>query len=86
MAALSDHICSRLKSVRDFIWMLRHHEEGILASFDLRLDNGIVEAPNNNTKAISHRPRGYRSENTFSVALFHVLGQRQLSKNQHRFL
>jgi len=37
--------------------MLRRHEEGILAYFDIRIDNGIVEAMNNNAKTISHRAR-----------------------------
>jgi len=45
---------SRLKPLREFAWMLRRHEQGILAYFDQRIDNGIVEAMNNNAKAISH--------------------------------
>jgi len=49
------------------------HEEGILAYFDLRIDNGIVEAMSYNAKAISHRARGYRSETTFSLAMIHGL-------------
>lgn len=76
---------SRLKPLRDFAWMLRRHEEGILAYFDLRIDNAIVEAMNNNAKVISHRARGYRSENTFSLALIHGLGDLQLPQCQHRF-
>jgi transposase len=77
---------SRLKPLREFAWMLRRHEEGILSYFDLRIDNGIVEAMNNNAKAISHRARGYRSENTFSLAMIHGLGKLQLPECQHRFL
>lgn len=76
---------SRLKPLRDFAWMLRRHEEGILTYFNLRIDNGIVEAMNNNAKTISHRARGYRSENTFSLALIHGLGQLQLPQCHHRF-
>jgi len=76
---------SRLEPLRDFAWMLRRHEEGILAYFDTRIDNGIVEAMNNNAKAISHRARGYRSEITFSLAMIHALGKLQLPQCQHRF-
>lgn len=76
---------SRLKPLQDFAWMLRRHEEGILAYFDIRIHNGIVEAMNNNAKAISHRARGYRSENTFSLAIIHGLGKLQLPQCQHRF-
>lgn len=76
---------SRIKPLRDFAWMLRRHEEGILAYFDLRIDNGSVEAMNNNAKAISHRARGYRSEKTFSLAMIHGLGKLDLPKCQHTF-
>jgi len=77
---------SRLKPLREFAWMVRRHEEGILAYFDLRIDNGIVEAMNNNAKVISHRARGYRSEHTYSLALIHGLGKLDLPKTQHKFL
>lgn len=76
---------SRLKPIRDFAWMIRRHEEGILAYFDLKIDNGIVEAMNNNAKVISHRARGYRSETAFSLALIHRLGRLELPKTKHRF-
>jgi len=76
---------SRLKPLRDSAWMLRCHEEGILAYFDIRIDNSIVEAMNNNAKVISHRSRGYRSENTFSLAMIHSLGGLPLAQCQHRF-
>jgi len=76
---------SRLKPLRDFAWMIRRHEEGILAYCDLRINNGAVEAMNNNAKAISHRARGYRSEKTYSLALIHGLGKLELPKTKHRF-
>lgn len=76
---------SRMKPLRDFAWMLRNHEEGILAYFDLRIDKRLVEAINNNAKVTSRRARGYRSEETFSLALIHGLGKLQLPKCQHKF-
>jgi transposase len=39
---------SRLKPMRKFAWMLRNHEDGILAWFDIPLSNGATEAMNNN--------------------------------------
>ncbi len=51
---------SRLEPLRRFAWMLRRHEDGILAWIRTPIDNGGVEAMNNNAKAISHRARGYR--------------------------
>jgi len=54
-----------------FAWLVRNHEEGILAYIELPIDNGAVEAMNNTAKAISHQARGYRSPETFSILLMH---------------
>lgn len=69
---------SRMEPIRDFAWMLRRHEEGVLAYFDHRIDNGAVEAMNNNAKAISHRARGFRTERAFTLAMLHCLGDLDL--------
>ncbi|MGH2704471.1 MAG: transposase, partial [Actinomycetota bacterium] len=69
---------SRMKPMRDFAWMLRRHEAGVLTYFDHRIDNGAVEAMNNNAKAIAHRARGYRSEKAFTLAMLHCLGGLEL--------
>ena len=76
---------SRIKPLRDFAWMLRRHEQGILAYFKLRIDNGAVEAMNNNAKAISHKARGFRSEKNFNLALIHGLSRLELPTPRHRF-
>lgn len=76
---------SRLKPLRDFAWMLRRQEEGILAYFDCRIDNGAVEAMNNNAKAVSHRARGYRTERAFTLSLLHCLGRLELPQTAHKF-
>jgi len=76
---------SRLKPLRDFAWMMRRHLEGILAWFDLRIDNGAVEAMNNNAKAISHRARGYRTAKAFTTSMLHCMGGLQLPETVHRF-
>jgi transposase len=77
---------SRIKPLRDFAWMLRRHEEGILAYFDVRIDNGAVEAMNNNAKQVSHRAHGFKSADTFIVNLYHCLGQLPLPETVHSFL
>lgn len=76
---------SRLKPLRDFAWMLRRHQEGILAYFDCRIDNGAVEAMNNNAKAVSHRARGFRTAKAFTLAQLHCLGKLPLPETTHRF-
>ena len=77
---------SRLKPLRDFAWLLRRHLDGILAWFKVPLDNGSTEAMNNNAKVISHRAHGYRTAETFTLALLHGLGKLPLPTTVHRFL
>lgn len=66
---------SRLKPLRDFAWMLRRHEEGILNYFKVPISNGIVEGLNNKAKVISHRAYGFRTFETYRLALYHGMGK-----------
>ena len=77
---------SRLEPMRDFAWMLRRHEEGILGYFDLRIDNGLVEGMNNKAKVVSHRCYGFRTAKTYITALYHCLGNLPEPQLVHRFL
>jgi transposase len=77
---------SRLKPFRDFAWMLRRHQEDILNYFKVRIDNGAVEALNNKAKAISHRAFGYRTAETFELALYHGLGKLPVPPSTHKFV
>jgi transposase len=77
---------SRLKPLRDFAWMLRRHEQGILAWFKVPIDNGSTEAMNNNAKAVSHRAHGYRTAGAFSLSLLHCLGKLPMPKTTHKFV
>ena len=76
---------SRIQPMRKFAWLIRNHEDGVLAYFDLPIDNGAVEAMNNNAKAVSHRARGYRSSKTFSTLLLHCLGDLKIPYFVHKF-
>lgn len=77
---------SRLKPLRDFAWMLRRHEHGVLAYFDYPITNGVVEGLNNKAKAISHRCYGFRTAKTYITALYHCLGNLPEPEPVHRFL
>lgn len=68
-----------------FAKLLKRNQEGVVAYFDLRIDNGSVEAMNNNAKAISHRARDYRSSETFSTLLMHCLGGLGAPNWVHKF-
>lgn len=77
---------SRLKPMRDFAWLLRRHEEGVLAYFDERISNGAVEGMNNKAKVVSHRCYGFRTAATYITALYHCLGNLPEPDLVHRFL
>lgn len=76
---------SRLPPMRDFAWLLRRHEDDVLNWFRVPIDNGAVEAMNNNAKVISHRSHGFRSEKWFTLILLHCLGQLPMPEFTHKF-
>jgi transposase len=77
---------SRLKPMRDFAWMVRRHQDDILNYFKVPIDNGAVEGLNNKAKAISHRAYGYRTAETFKLALYHGLGKLPEPQLAHKFV
>jgi transposase len=77
---------SRLEPMRNFAWMIRRHQDDVLSYFKIPIDNGAVEALNNKAKAISHRAFGYRTADTFRLALYHGLGKLPMPQLTHRFL
>jgi transposase len=77
---------SRLQPMRDFAWMLRRHEDGILNYFDERISNGAVEGMNNKAKVVSNRCYGFRTVKTYITALYHCLGKLPEPEMAHRFL
>jgi transposase len=77
---------SRLKPMRNFAWLLRDHEEDILNYFKVRIDNGAVEGLNNKAKTICHKAYGYRSSETFSLAMYHGLGKLPMPQLTHKFV
>ena len=77
---------SRLKPMRDFAWMIRRHQDDILNYFKVPIDNGAVEGLNNKAKAISHRAYGYRTAETFKLALYHGMGKLSEPQLTHKFV
>jgi transposase len=77
---------SRLEPMRDFAWMIRRHQDDILNYFKVPIDNGVVEGLNNKAKAISHRAYGYRTAETFKLALYHGMGKLPEPQLTHKFV
>lgn len=64
---------SRLGPLRDFAWMVRRHEAGILAWTDLRISNGLVEGMNNKIALVKRRAFGLRKPEYQKLAIYHCL-------------
>jgi len=62
---------SRLQPLRDFAWLVRRHEDGLLAWIDLRISNGALEGMNNKIKAVAKRAYGFRTTAHFKLAIYH---------------
>ena len=77
---------SRLEPMRDFAWMLRRHEEGILNYFRVPIDNGTVEGLNNKAKLVIHKAYGFRTAKNYIRNLYHCLGNLPLPQTVHTFV
>ena len=77
---------SRLKPLREFAWMLRRHEQGILNAIRLKINNAIVEGMNRKAKVISQRAYGFRTPGNYALALYHGLGNLPMPETTHEFL
>lgn len=77
---------SRLKPMRDFAWTIRNHEEEVLNFLERPINNGVVEGLNNKAKVVSHRCYGFRTAETYIIALYHCLGNLPEPEMVHRFL
>jgi transposase len=65
---------SRLAPLRRFAWLVRRHEQGILAWIELRISNGPLEGLNTKIKAVARRAYGFRNPVNHIAAIFHACG------------
>jgi len=77
---------SRLEPMKDFALMVRRHKEEILNYFEIPLTNAAVEGLNRKAKVVSTRAYGYRTFETFQLALYHVLGKLPMPETTHKYL
>jgi transposase len=62
---------SRLKPMRDFAYLVRRHEEGIIAWIDLGISNGALEGMANKIKTTAKRAYGFRTPEHYELAIYH---------------
>lgn len=77
---------SRLEPMKDFAWMIRNHEKGILNYFNMKITNATVEGLNNKAKVISRRAYGFRTPTTFIQNLYLCMGDLPMPQTVHRFV
>lgn len=77
---------SRLKPLRDFAWMLRRHQLGVLSYFLRRITNATTEGLNNKAKAIIHQAFGFRSIHTLISCLYLRMAELPEPKLKHSFV
>ena len=76
---------SRLQPMRDFAWMLRRHQQGLMNYFTMPTHNGTVEGLNNKAKVISHKAYGFRTAKNYIRNLYHCMAGLPLPQSMHTF-
>jgi transposase len=69
---------SRLQPMKDVAASLMRHREGILAWFDSRIANGLIEGINSLVQAAKAKARGYRTLRNLKAITYLVAGKLQL--------
>ena len=66
---------SRLEPVKDFVRLVEAHWDGIVAWWQSRLSNGLLEGTNSLIQAAKRRARGYRSKAKMITIIYLIAGK-----------
>lgn len=69
---------SRLEPMKAVACTMEKHREGILAWFDSRISNGLIEGINSLVQAAKAKARGYRNSKTLKAVTYMVAGKLDL--------
>ncbi len=69
---------SRIEPIKAVAKTIRRHRDGILAWFDSRIANGLIEAINSLVQAAKARARGYRNRETLKAMTYLIAGKLDL--------
>ena len=64
--------------MKDVATSLMRHRDGILAWFDSRIANGLIEGINSLVQAAKAKARGYRSTRTLKAITYLIAGKLDL--------
>ena len=71
-------IRSRIEPIKAVVRTIRRHWDGILAWFDSRIANGLVEGINSLVQAAKAKARGYRNRETLKAMTYLIAGKLDL--------
>ena len=71
-------IRSRIEAIKAVAKTIRHHRDGILAWFDSRIANGLIEGINSLVQAAKAKARGYRNRDTLKAMTYLIAGKLDL--------
>jgi transposase len=69
---------SRLEPMKAVARTMERHRAGILAWFDSRISNGLIEGINSLIQAAKAKARGYRNSKTLKVVTYLIAGKLDL--------
>ena len=69
---------SRIEPMKDVARTIRKHRDGILAWFDSRIANGLIEGINSLVQAAKAKARGYRNKKTLTAMTYLIAGKLDL--------
>ena len=69
---------SRLEPMKAVAKTMEKHRDGILAWFDSRISNGLIEGINSLVQAAKAKARGYRNSKTLKAVTYMVAGKLDL--------
>ena len=69
---------SRLEPMKALARTMEKHRDGILAWFDSRISNGLIEGINSLVQAAKAKARGYRNRETLKAVTYMVAGKLDL--------
>ena len=69
---------SRLEPMKAVAKTMEKHRDGILAWFDSRISNGLIEGINSLVQAAKAKARGYRNNRTLKAVTYMVAGKLDL--------
>jgi transposase len=72
---------SRLKPMREFAYLVRRHEAGVLAWIKSRISNGALEGMANKIKTTAKRAYGFRTPEHYELAIYHCCANLPLPKS-----